>query len=255
MLKRDDSLTCMAGDGPSVPSDCPAFKLLSQSMNAGAAQASLVQLEALRQAFVNLKGWDLMAAQGLPKTDVAMLWGFPTHSGPVIDIDPINGLAPVVSAPDQIDLTINGALDPATVKAFAVGSAGTLVLMDLTILGMDGGIAGFPHAVATINGTTLSLKLDAPLTKGHTYGIMISNAARSPEGKPLVLPPVSAMLMFKGALFQDGHSNISSVDGLQAALLEQGRQQLAALLASPAVWTLTGLQQKDLAYLFAFQIP
>jgi hypothetical protein len=255
LLKSDDPLTCVAAatKPADVPDGCPPLELLVQSMDREAARATVFQLEGLRLALANV--WPAMDMLGLPKAETAMLWGFPTHKGPVIDIDPTVGLQPTVVGADEIDLTINGALDPATVSSFALGSPGTVLLLDLTVLAMNPGLAGFPANTSTVNGTTLALKAAAPLVKGHTYGIIISNGVKSPEGKPLVLPPVSAFLMFKGKLFDGQHSTVSTLPDLQAGLLEQGRLQLAGLLASDSIPTLTGLQQKDIAYLYAFVIP
>ena len=63
-------------------------------MSPEAARASLLRLEPLRLAMVGLRGWQLMeGVGGIPMSEAAMVWGFPVHSNPVIDLNPKSGLA------------------------------------------------------------------------------------------------------------------------------------------------------------------
>jgi hypothetical protein len=256
LLKREDQLTCGAQSADSIPDSCPYFALLEQNMSPMAARASLAQLEPLRLAMEGFGAWRLSAAVGgIPKSEAAMVWGFPLHTNPVIDLNPAAGLAPQPAGADAIRLAVNGELDPTTVKGFRIGSAGSVLLMNLDELAA-GGLGGFVAVEASYQDGAILVKAPAPLEKGKTYGIIVSTAVQSPKGLPLVRPPVSMLLMARGPLVDGGgKSTVSSVSDVEAAQLEVGRRQLGALLEAPGVFgmgSLTNIRREDIAYLFAF---
>jgi hypothetical protein len=223
-------------------------------MSPEAARESLARLEPLRQAMANLRGWELMAeVGGIPKSEVAMLWGFPIHSNPIIDLDPRAGLVPELAAPDEIHLGVNGDLDPSTVKAFrASAESGTVYLANLTALAQMSP-AGFPPVTASSSGGTIIIKGAAPFERGQFYGVFVTRGVKSMTGKPLVPPPVSVLLMARGKLVgEDGKSTVSIVSDSDALALEAGRLQLAALLGNPLFTATTGISREDLAYVYAF---
>jgi hypothetical protein len=256
LLKREDSLTCEAATPEAIAENCPYLGLLSQQMSDEAARASLVRLEPLRQAFTRLMGWQVMdEVGGLPKSQAAVVWGFPIHSNPVIDLNPKAQLQPQMTAADEIRLAVNGELDPATVKAFRVFvESGTVYLVNLTALAtMAPG--PFPAVTASYAGGAITIKGTAPFEPGQTYGIFVSTGVKSPAGKPLVPPPVSVLLMARGRLIDDaGKSTVSSVADLDASVLEIGRQQLAGLFENQLFSAATGIKRENLAYLYAFTL-
>jgi hypothetical protein len=257
LLKRDDSLFC--GQPPAtVDATCSYFALLAQQMSPEAARASLGQLESLRVAMDNdhYKGWSLLASVGgMPKAEAAILWGFPVHSGPVIELAPPL-LVPMPVAADEIRLAVNGALDPATVTAFRpTVQPGSVYLLNLAALATGNLLAGFPEFTATFAGDSITIKAAAPLAGGGTpYAIIVSTAAKSPAGKALVAPPVSVLLKARGAISSGGKSQVSSVSDAEAVQLEAGRAQLAALLDNATLGAVTGLHRDNIAYLFAFNV-
>ncbi len=263
LLRRDKSeaaagteyeLTCGATTAAAIPDTCPYLGLLTQQMSADAARASLMRLEPLRQAMISLHGWQLMEqVGGIPKDQVAMLWGFPIHHNPVIDLNPKAGLQPKVAAPDELRLAINGDLDPATVKVGGVGQSGTVYLLNLTALGGGDLPGGFPKATVSVSDGALVIKAGAPLQKGQTYGIVVTRDAKNAAGKALVPPPVSVFLMARGKLIgDDGKSTVSTLSDIEATLVEAGRKQLATLLDDPTFVAFTQLRRESIGYLFAF---
>jgi hypothetical protein len=257
LLKRDDSLTCQAATPDAIPETCPYLGLLSQQMSPEAARASLARLEPLRQAMITLRGWDLMTMiGGIPKAEVVMLWGFPTHSSPVIDLNPKAGLQPRVSAPDELRMAVNGDLDPATLTVAGIGQAGNVYLLNLTALAGNNLPGGFAGMSASVSGGELVLKAKAPLASKQTYGIIVTRGAKSTAGKGLVPPPVSVLLMAQGSLVDaNNKSTVSTVSDIEAMLLEAGRKQLASLLDDPTFKAFTGIQRENIGYLFAFEVP
>jgi hypothetical protein len=258
LLKRDDSLTCRADtrSPEMIEASCPYLGLLAQQMTAEAARASLGRLEELRQFMGATMGWTLMeSVGGIPKAEAAMLWAFPIHSGPVIDLNPAVGLQPQLAATDEIRLAVNGELDPSTVRAFrAFSSAGTVYLINLTALAAMSP-ASFPAVAATYADGVISIKGAAPFERGQLYGVFVTKGVKSPGGKSLVAPPVSVLLMARGRLVgADGKSTVSSVGDSEALLLEAGRQQLAALFENTLFTATTGISREELAYLFAFPL-
>ena len=257
LLKRDDSLTCGGTTGDTIPATCAYYQLLLQQSPDAAARASLVQLEQLRQAMNLLGGWTQIAAQGIPKAEAAIVWGFPIHTGSVIDLDPTVGLVPLPVAADEIHLAVNGNVDPTTVKAFeAAVSPGDVYLLNLGALAAMKLLDAFPKITATYTDGNIVIKGAAPFAAGQMYGVVVTRGVTNAAGAPLVMPPVSMLLTAHGALVDAaGKSTVSSVPDAQAALLEQGRQQLAPLLADETFANLTGIKRENLAYIFAFTTP
>jgi hypothetical protein len=256
LLKRDDSLTCMTQPPAAIPETCAYLGLLSQQMSPEAARASLVRLEMLRVIMGSLMGWQLMdTLGGIPKAEAAMLWAFPIHSAPVIDLNPVVGLAPKVVAADEIRLAVNGELDPATVTAFrAFAQSGSVYLINLTALPMMSP-AAFPAITASYADGTITIKGAQPFVSGMTYGIFVTKRAKNAGGKSLVAPPLSVLLMARGKLVgDDGKSTVSSVSDLEAGLLEAGRAQLAPLFDNGLFVATTGITREQLAYLYAFPL-
>jgi hypothetical protein len=266
LLKREKSaaagateneLTCGATAPADIPETCPYLALLAQQMSAEAARASLARLEQLRQAMLTLRGWQLMEqVGGIPKAEAAMVWGFPIHSNPVIDLNPKAGLQPKIMAPDELRLAVNGDLDPATLTVGGVGQSGTVYLLNLTALSGGNLPGGFVRMTASFTGGNLVLKTMAPLEKGQTYGIILTRGAKNTAGKGLVPPPVSVFLMARGSLIDaGGKSTVSTLADIEAMLLEVGRRQLAALLDDRTFMTFTQIERANIGYLFAFEVP
>jgi hypothetical protein len=249
-------LTCGATSADAIDATCPYLDLLSQQMSVEAARASLVRLESLRQAMITFRGWELMeAVGGIPKAEVAMLWGFPVHRAPVIDLNPKTGLQPQVTAADELRLAVNGEVDAATIQAFRIGNPGTVYFVNLTALAAGDLAGGFPAVTASVSGGAIVIKGSAPFERGKTYGIFVTRGAKTTMGTALVPPPISVLLMSRGKLSgSDGKSTVSSVSDEDALLLELGRQQLAMLLDSNLFVSVTGLEREDIAYLFAFPL-
>jgi hypothetical protein len=270
LLKQDTSLTCGATDATQIDPKCPAYALLSQSMSSSAAAGSLLQLEQIRQGFVAGHGWDVIAAAGIPKAEVAELWGFPIHTSSVAELDPSVGIQPQTIAPDEIHIAVQGSVDPTTVSAYVFSAAyGTVVFIDLTTLAATQAptnppplAAAFPAVDISYAGGDIVIKGQAPFVVGHQYGVFMRRdpdpgqsgkpGIRDAAGKPLVPSPVSKLLTLRPALVDAaGHSTISSVADSDAAMLETGRQQLGMLFDS-SVAGLTGLDRDLLVYCYAF---
>ncbi len=255
LLKQDSPLDCEVLDR-----SCPAYDLLlSQGLSSDAAAATVAQLEQARGAYLAAGAWDLMAAAGLPKPEVAVLWGFPTHTNSVAELSP-PALVPQVVAPNEIHVAVHGPIDPATVVPYvARQQSGTIVLMDLTAVAQMDLVAGLPAIDATVAGGSIVITGQAPFPAGHTIGLFFTDGLKDPGGDPLVASPVSLLLTLQGALVDSaGHSNVSGVSDGDAATLEAGRQQLAPLFADHALTGLTGItpgtgtRRSNLVYCFAF---
>jgi hypothetical protein len=228
-------------------------------MSPDMARASLVSLEGLRTAFtlppVGGGGWASLEAAGIPKAQAVVLWGFPVHSNPVIDLYPPAGLVPQPAGANEIRLPVNGTLEPATVTPLRVAqSVGTVMLVDLDALADPMSTAGFPAFDARYAAGTISITTTAPLRAGKRYAILITRGAKDAQGRGLVPPPISVLLMARGPLLNPAtmKSTVSSIGDAEAAQLEVGRQGLAMLLDDPTFQTLTSIRREDLAYLFAF---
>src|SRR5262249_1746789 len=146
LLKQTTSLTCGAATLDQIQQmvpPCDTFTLVSQGMTPDAAFAQLVQLELVRLLYQ--PGWtDLSDWAGLPKSETAVLWGFPVHSASVAEVDPKVGIVPQMPTLSEIHVGVNGLVDPQTVKAYSRTDFGPIVVTDLTaIAAMDLG-NGFP---------------------------------------------------------------------------------------------------------------
>lgn len=254
LLKQEMSLNCDQLDPTLLPRGCPAYDLLlSQGLPPDQAGATVEQLEQARLAYLATGAWDLSAAAGLPKSEVAVLWGFPTHTNSVAELSP-PALVPQVVAPNEIHVAVHGRVDPATVVPTVVRQqAGTVVLMDLTAVSQNDLVGGLPPFDATVSGADIVITGQSAFPAGHTLGLFFTNGLHNPSGSPLVASPVSVLLTLQGALVDaDGHSNISGVADADAAMLEAGRQQLAPLLDNASLTGLTGINRGNLVYCFAF---
>jgi len=257
LLKQDESLTCGAPDPAAVDPHCPAFEVLAQgSPSAAAAQAQLFQLEAIRTAFIAGHGFDLMAAAGLPKQELAVMWGFPIHTNSVPVLVPTAGAVPRVPSDDQILVGVQGPVDPATVSAFvAGGAAGSVVVVDLAAVSAGDLAAAFPRVAATyVQGAgAIAIQASQAFPAGHPIGLFFTNAIHAPDGSPLVASPVSVLLRLTAPLVDSaGHSTVSGVDDADAAALESGRAALAPLFDSPIFTPTTGVSRTNAVYVYGF---
>jgi hypothetical protein len=257
LIKEDESLTCGAATPDAIDPDCPALRLLSQSQPEEQARASVFTLEAIRSGYQAGGVWDAMAALGLPKSEVAVLWGFPVHSASVAEIDPAAGLLPRVTAPDEIRVAVHGPVDAASVTAFVVKEqAGSVVLMDLTAAAGGDLVAGFPRVAAAYEDGEIVFEGSDAFVPGHQYGVFMTRDVKAPDGRSLVPAPISVLLSSAAPLVDDdGNSQLSTVPDADAALLEVGRAQLATLFDNPVFGPLTGITRETLVYCFAFAFP
>jgi hypothetical protein len=254
LLKQDAPLTCGAASASDVDPHCPAFEVLAQGASPSDAAAQLFQLEAIRMAYIAGHGFDVMEAAGLPRGEIAVLWGFPIHTNSVPVLAPTAGVAPLVPAADQILVGVQGPVDPATVSAFVPKAHdGPVVVMDLTAAAAGDLIAGFPPVTAGYASGAIAIKASAPFPAGHQIGLFFTNAIHSPDGAPLVASPVTVLLTLTAPLVDSaGHSTVSGVSDADAGALEAGRQALAPLLDSPIFAPLTGVTRANLVYAYAF---
>jgi hypothetical protein len=252
LLKQDSSLTCGATSAEAIDPSCPTLALLAQSQSDAAARANAVTLEAIRSSYAQGGLWQLFAAAGLPKEEVAVAWGFPIQTASVAELDPTVGHVPEVTAADEIRVAVHGPVDPSTVTGFVVKQRpGTVMLMDLTEAGAGNLVAGFPLIDASFANGKVVIKGSAPFVSGHDYGVFMTNGLKSPDGAPLVPAPVTVLLTLPDPLVDaGGHSSISTVADADAVTLEAGRQQLATLFDSLSA--ITGLTRKNVVYCFAF---
>jgi hypothetical protein len=257
LLKQDAPLTCGAADPTAVDPHCPAFEVVAQgSPSPEAAAAQLFQLEGIRTAFIAGHGFDAMAVAGLPKEDIAVLWGFPIHTNSVPVLVPSAGAVPRVPAADQILVGVQGPVDPATVSAFvAGGQPGPVVVVDLTALAAGELAAAFPRVTATYVAAASAIAIQASqaFPAGHQIGLFFTNAIHSPDTAPLVASPVSVLLTLTAPLVDGaGQSTVSGVADADAAALEVGRAALASLLDSPTFTPTTGVSRENVIYAYAF---
>jgi hypothetical protein len=256
LLKQDTSLTCDAADPTLIDPHCPGYEVVAQGATSPMAAAmQLFQLEAIREAYLAGLGFDVMAASGLPKDEIAVLWGFPIHTNSVPLLLPGTAAVPVVPAANQIAVGVQGPVDPATVSAFTVRVAnGPVVVMDLTAAAAGDLNAGFPPVAAAYVPTlgAIAIQSATPFPAGHVVGLFFTNAIHSPDGAPLVASPVSVLLTLKAPLVEAGHSTVSGVADADAAALEAGRLMLEPLLDNPIFTPLTGVSRANLVYAYAF---
>jgi hypothetical protein len=257
LLKQDTSLTCDAPDATQVDPHCPAFEVVARGApDAPTAAGRLFRLETIRTGYVALHGFDVMAQAGLPKQEIAVLWGFPIHTNSVPVLVPGTAAVPRVPADNQILVGVQGPVDPATVSAFVVREQnGPVVVMDLTAAAAGDLAAGFPRVAASyVAGVgAIAIQASAPFPAGHTIGLFFTNAIHSPDGAPLVASPVSVLLRLTAPLVDSaGHSTVAGIADADAGALEVGRQQLAPLLDNPIFTPLTGITRANLVYAYAF---
>jgi hypothetical protein len=144
LLKQETPLTCGAADPNQLDDSCPAYDLLaSRGLAHADIVATLVELESARLSYLTAGAWDLVAAAGIPKSEVSVLWGFPVHTASVAE------LAARVTAPDTIVVPVHGTLDPATVVPYIPQhQTGPVVVMDLTAVGAGDLLHGLPTVAA-----------------------------------------------------------------------------------------------------------
>jgi hypothetical protein len=268
LLEQDSPLTCGVAAPADLTAACPAFELLDQPPRtpAGAA-ADVFQLEQIRTAYKDAGAFDLVAQVGIPKDEVAVLWGFPIHTASVAELDPTIGIQPQVPATDEIQIGVQGSVDPATVVPFIVTKqTGSVVVMDLTAAAAGDLVNGFPLIAAsyvptstgasdTVDGNIV-IKGAAPFVSGHEYGLFLQSSLHNLAGKPMVPAPVSKLLTLRGTLVDAaGHSTVAEVGDADAITLEQGRLQLGPLLDDATLGALTGMSRDTLVYCFAFAFP
>ncbi|HEY4395366.1 MAG TPA: hypothetical protein VGP64_14950 [Polyangia bacterium] len=264
LLREDSPLTCGATDPSQVKPDCAGYQVVAQGNpmpTPTAAAMQLFQLEAIRLAYLGGGGFDAMTASGLPKDELAVLWGFPIHTNSVPLLLPGTAAVPVVPAANQIVVGVQGPVDAATVSAFvAKVQSGPVVVMDLTAAAAGDLDAGFPPLGAAYLPTpgaalpgAIAIQFAAPFPAGHEIGLFFTNAIHSPDGAPLVASPVSVLLRLTAPLVDSaGHSTVSGVGDTDAAVLEAGRQALAPLFDNPIFTPLTGVTRANLVYCYAF---
>ena len=258
LLKQETSLTCGAATPATADPKCPAVALLDQSAPGGGA-ANAYLLEQIRLAYLAGNGWGFMAANGLPKDEVAVLWGFPVHTTSVPELDPTVGLVPRVTSATQLRVGVQGPVDPTTVSAFAIGggTGSSVLVLDLDALLANDLAGGFPHVTAQFQAGDIVVDAAAPFVAGHQYGVFMRRTLHDDRGRSLVASPVSKLLTLRGALVNAlGKSTISSVADADATQLEAGRQQLAMLFDNPMLAALTAgwLNRDELIYCFAFPL-
>jgi hypothetical protein len=255
-LKQEQPLTCGAKSPATVDPRCPALSLVSTGRTSEQAAAALFQLEAIRQGYLAGGGFQLMAAFGLPKHEIAVLWGFPIHSASVAELDPSAGVVPRATASGELRVGVRGSLDPATVSAIALGVPGSVALVDLTAIAEAELSAAFPPFAAGVDGSEIVLTPSQPLQPGHQYGLFFTDALSNDDGVPLVASPVSKLLTLEAELANSsGESLVSALTNEQASMLEAGRSALAPLFDEPLFATATGITRERLVYCFAFALP
>jgi hypothetical protein len=260
LLKQDTSLTCDA-TGANIDPKCPALALLSQTMKPAAAVKNLLQLEAVRVQLHEGQAYESIAAAGIPKDEVAVIWGFPTHSFSVAELDPSPAgmTVPLLPAKNQIRVAVQGPVDPASVTPFVFKEQmGSIVVMDLTAAAGGDLTAGLPRVDATFADGNIVITGQAPFTDGHIIGLFFTDAihdAPGSTGRSLVPSPVSKLLTLRGPLVgTDGRSTLLAVSDDDAAMLETGRLQLAMLFDDPVLPRLLGISRDKLVYCYAFQV-
>ncbi|HVY36360.1 MAG TPA: hypothetical protein VHM31_00440 [Polyangia bacterium] len=254
LLKQESPLDCGLTDDSQLDRTCPAYDLLfSQGLAPPEAAATLRQLEAARTAYLAAGAWDLVAAAGIPKAEVAALWGFPIHTSSVAEIS-APAPVPQVTAPNQIQVAVHGPLDPATVVPFIVREqTGTVILMDLDAVAKGDLVNGLPRVDAQVVNGNIVITGQNAFSANHTIGLFFTNGLHDPAGAPLVASPVSVLLTVQGSLVDANmHSVISGLSDAQAAVAEAGRQQLQPLFDNAALTGLTGIKRSNLVYCFAF---
>lgn len=260
LLKQDTSLTCGATDA-NIDAKCPAFALLSQTMSAGDAAKNLLQLEAVRQQLHDQHAYESIAAAGIPKEEIAAIWGFPIHSQSVAELDPSPAemIVPKLTMPNQLTVAVQGPVDPASVKSFILREQmGSVVVMDLTAVAAMDLVNGLPRVDAAFADGNIVITAQAAFPVGHVLGLFFTDAihdAAGATGRPLVPSPVSKLLTLRGSLITaSGRSALLSVGDDDAAMLETGRLQLAMLFDNQALASIVGITRESLVYCYAFPV-
>lgn len=258
LLKQETSLTCGATDANIDPT-CPAFALLKQQMSAADAATNLLQLEQIRASLQQNHAYEAIAAAGIPKEEVAVIWGFPIHSSSVAEVDPSPAamIVPRMPTANQIVVAVQGPVDPASVTPFVLNEKlGSVVVMDLSAAAAGNMVAGLPRVDATYANGNIVITGAVDFPTGHVLGLFLTNAihdAAGSTGRPLVPSPVSKLLTLRGPLVNsDGRSTVLEVSDADAAMLETGRLQLATLFDNPVIQPLTGISREVLVYCYAF---
>jgi hypothetical protein len=263
LLKQETPLTCGAATAADLSPTCPAFALLGQGRTVDQAVTAVLQLEQIRKGYLALDAWGSIAGAGVPKAEVAVLWGFPVHSASVAELDPTVGLVPQIVAADEIHIGVQGTVDPATVIPFILASqSGSVVVMDLTALQLvpqtNDLRPAFPTVDARFAGGQIVIKAAAPFTANHQIGVFLKSSIHNVAGKPLVAAPVSKLLTLHGALVDaSGHSTVSAVADSDAVMLEAGRQQFDVLLNDTTLRPVSTVLRDELVYCygFPFEVP
>lgn len=279
LIKREESLINCHPDPPDpqdlvdpvVDHDCKYYVLMAEQYHAtdaetiAAVEQSLIDLETLRQGFLTAGLWDAVdLLASMPKEEVAMVFAFPTHSGPVVEIDPDRGKIPTLVPPNSLRLEVNGTLDASTlVPGAPLSPTGTVGLLNVTALAANDYVNGLPQFdVAFVDGA-IEIQDATPLIPGDRYVILLRTEdpighATGPyvadtDGNPLVPPPAVVAIRGRYPVYDDvlGVSNISTFSVAQAQELEVNRVALGELLDNPA-FTLT---REQIGYLFAFDLP
>lgn len=254
LLKQESSLTCGATTPAALPPRCPTLALVSRPDRSFEESATaLFRLEAVRQAYVAGGGFQLMQAHGLPREEVAVLWGFPVHSASVAELDPSTGVAPRLNERGELRVRVRGSLDPDSVAPLGPGSPGSVALIDLSAAADGDLAAALPPLTASYERPELVVVPEEELDPTHLYGLFFTRGLRDAQGEPLVPAPVSKLLTLEGELVDEaGNSTVSSVSNAEAASLENGRRALAQLFDDPVFGAATGLTREALVYCFAF---
>lgn len=257
LIKEEGPLTCDPVASPAeIDPHCQFFPIVAQgSPDATTAAERLFQLEQVRLAYAGAHGFEAVAAAGLPREEIAVLWGFPIHTNSVPVLVPPTAAVPHVPAANQILVGVQGPVDAATVSAFALpATAGPVVVMDLTAAPSMDPVATFPPVAAQYVPSVgaIAIQAAAPFPAGHMIAVFFTNAIKSPDGAPLVASPVSILLTLTAPLVENGHSTVSGVSDAEATALEGGRQGLAQVFDNPAVAQLTGITRANIVYAYAF---
>ena len=214
-----------------------------------------MKLETARLSYLAEGAWDLVKAAGIPKDEVAVLWGFPVHTSSVAELNPPS-LVPQVTASNQFQVAVHGTVDPTTVVPFVVKQqGGSVVVMDLTFVSgpTPDLLNGLPLVDAQFVDGNIVITGSAPFVSGDTIGIFLTDAIHDVAGNPLVASPLSKLLTSQGALVDaGGNSTVSGVSNKDAATLEGGRLDLVTLFEDPSLPKLIGINRQNLVYCYAF---
>jgi hypothetical protein len=272
LLKQPTSLVCDAPDVDHIDPNCPTFALVAAKSTPEGAFALLSQLEPIRVAYQ--PGFQAIADWGgIPRSEVAVLWGFPIHSASVAELDPSVGIVPQATAPDEMRVSVQGPVDPASVLSFVPPTEpdaryGSVVVFDLTNLALVATRQKqLPDALPAVDASyadgAIVIKGRAPFTSGDTYGVFLTRdpdpgqsgppGIRDDKGRPLVLSPVTRLLTLTAPLVDaDQHSTVSSVSDADAQNLEGGRVQFGMVFDS-AIAGFPGITRDNLVYCFGFE--